>query len=306
MPKKNNREAIMRVRRIINAVRGNIVAWLALFVASIAVAPPAASAHCGQFNPCVELEIQALSPPIGSSFEEGNLGPWVMIAPHGLGVVTVNVNTSPATGSDGRTLSDLYRAEYPSSFYFFESSTDEGVYTSYGPSRYLKAGTYYWQMEAEYYHPPGVEYQTPIYSFVVTPKPAPPSPPAAPPPSPPSTPPKPQPVVSAPPPSVPSLLPRFEGEIEPSVGSHSGHRWRVGSKIKLQLLDRRFAHTRYRVSINWSNVKNMHSRSFWRVTGAQEAWSSITITAPQKPGHYSVTWTVVGRVIARWKFDAVR
>jgi hypothetical protein len=120
-------------------------------------------------------------------------------------------------------------------------------------------------------------------------------------PTPPSTP---QPV--APPPSVPTLLPRFEGEIEPRSGSHSGHRWRVGSKIKLQLLDRRFAHTRYRVSINWSDLKNMHSRSFWRVTGAQVEWSSITITAPQKPGHYSITWTVMGTVVARWKFDAVR
>jgi hypothetical protein len=90
------------------------------------------------------------------------------------------------------------------------------------------------------------------------------------------------------------------------VGSHSGHRWRVGSKIRLQLVDRRFAHTRYRISVNWSNLKNMHSRSFWRVTGAQGAWSSITITAPQKPGHYSVTWTVMGRVVARWKFDAIR
>jgi hypothetical protein len=113
-----------------------------------------------------------------------------------------------------------------------------------------------------------------------------------------------------PPPSTPQpvapLLPRFEGEIEPSSGSHSGHRWRVGSKIKLQLLDRRFAHTHYRVSINWSNLKQMHSRSFWKVTGAQGAWSSITVTAPTRPGHYSVTWTVMGSVVARWKFDAVR
>jgi hypothetical protein len=113
-----------------------------------------------------------------------------------------------------------------------------------------------------------------------------------------------------PPPSTPSsvptrLPPRFDGEIEPRLGSHSGHRWRVGSKIKLQLLDRRFAHTPYRVSINWSNLTNVHSRSFWRVTGAQGVWSSITVTAPTKPGHYSVTWTVMGGVVARWKFDAV-
>jgi hypothetical protein len=283
------------MHQIINAVRGSLVAWLALFVVSIAVAPPAASAYCGQGAPCEELKIEALSPPIGSSFEEGQEGPWAMIAPHGLELVQVNVNTSPQTGSDGHTLSDLYR-EPLGSFWFFESGTDEGVYTSQGPSRYLRAGTYYWQMEAKHYFPLA-EYQTPIYTFVVTPKPAPP--PSSPPPS--------SPPPASPPPTVPTRsLPRFEGEILPSQGSHSGHRWRVGSRIKLQLLDRRFAYTRYRVSINWSNRKNMHSRSFSKVTGAQGVWSSITVTAPNKPGHYSVTWTVMGRVVARWKFDAVR
>jgi anti-anti-sigma factor len=72
----------------------------------------------------------------------------------------------------------------------------------------------------------------------------------------PPTPSTPQPVAS--PPSISTIvLPRFEGEIEPSSGSHSGHRWRVGSRIKLQLLDRRFARTRYRVSINWSNLSGL-------------------------------------------------
>lgn len=161
---------------IIHAVRGSVIAWLALFVASIAVAPSAASAYCGQ-APCEELQIEALSPPIGSSFVEGQEGPWVMIAPHGREFVHVNVDTSPQTGSDGHTLSDLYRAEL-GYFSFSESGTDEGVYTSQGPSHYMKPGTYYWQMEAEKfnYSPccSQVEYQTPIYSFVVTPKPAPP------------------------------------------------------------------------------------------------------------------------------------
>src|SRR5271169_4268351 len=94
-----------------------------IFLASIAVvAPPAATAYCGQYYPCYELEIEALSPPIGTSFEEGQEGPWVMIAAHGLNFVHVNVSTSPQAGSDGHTLSDLYRAD---SFYFFESGTDE-------------------------------------------------------------------------------------------------------------------------------------------------------------------------------------
>jgi hypothetical protein len=162
----------------------------------LALSPATATAyHCGG-NPytgysCKELEIEALSPPIGSSFEEGQEGPWVMIAAHGLLYPQVYVAYSPETGSDGHTLSDLYSADW---FLFFESSTDEGVYTSAGPSRYLRAGTYYWQMEAG----GGPEYQTPIYTFVVTPKPEPPSPPAAPPPSPPAAPPP-----SPPPPASP-------------------------------------------------------------------------------------------------------
>jgi hypothetical protein len=158
------------MHRIINAVRGNLVAWLALSVASIAVVPPAATAYCGQHFACSALEIKALSPPIGSSFEEGQEGPWAMVAPHGLEFVQVNLNTSPETGSDGHTLSDLHRAAF-GFFPFFESSTNEGVYTSQGPAPYLRAGTYYWQMEADKFFS-AAEYQTPIYSFVVTPAPA--------------------------------------------------------------------------------------------------------------------------------------
>jgi hypothetical protein len=299
------------MHRIINAVRRHL--WLPVLATIVfvilALLAPAALAY-GVIEEYAPLEYSYLSPAVGTNFVKGEEPTtWVMVAAHGLGPVTVNIASSPLTGTDEHTLSDLDRVCCGPTLY--ESYTNEGVYT--GSSIFgREAGTYYWQMEGKVFSCPppeyqcySVKYQTPIYSFVVTPKPAPPSPPAAPPPSPPATPPKPQPV-GAPPPSVPRLLPRFEGEIEPSVGSHSGHRWRVGSKIELQLLDRRFAHTRYRVSINWSNLKNMYSRSIWRVTGAQGAWSSIPITAPQKPGHYSVTWTVMGRVVARWTFDAIR
>ena len=65
-------------------------------------------------------------------------------------------------------------------FYSYESSTDKGVYkTVLGPSLYLTPGTYYWQMKGTKDAPSIAEYQSPIYTFVVTPKSPPPSPPAA-------------------------------------------------------------------------------------------------------------------------------
>ena len=197
------------MHRIINAVPQSLIAWLALFVASIAVAPPVASAHCGQSYPCYELEIEALNPPIGTSFGEGQEGPWAMSAAHGLQFVWVYVNTSPETGSDGHTLSDLYRADF-NFFTFSESGTDEGVYTSQGPSQYLRPGTYYWQMEAVKYSA-SAEYQTPIYSFVVTPKPAPPSPP-----------PPPQPVFTPSPTTPPIPLAKAYADVKTIIRSKTG------------------------------------------------------------------------------------
>lgn len=212
------------MHRIIKAVRGSIVAWLALFVAGIAVAPPAASAYyCGDPNPlgepCKELQIEALSPPIGSSFEEGQGGPWVMIAAHGLRFVHIYVAFSPQTGSDGHALSDLDRA---GEFFFNESTTDEGVYTSYeGPPR-LGAGTYYWQMEAGAVS----EYQTPIYSFVVVPKAVLPSPAEAPPPaSPPAPPPASPPAATPPVWSVTPTIPfaRAYADVKSIIRRRTGH-----------------------------------------------------------------------------------
>ena len=240
------------MRRVLRAsVRLAIIA--ALPVASIAVAPPAASAYyCGDPNPlgepCKELKIEALSPPIGSSFEEGQEEPWVMIAAHGLQFVHVYVAFSPQTGSDGHTLSDLDRA---GEFFFFESTTDEGVYTSYeGPPRSLGAGTYYWQMEA------GVvsEYQTPIYSFVVTPKPAPPSPPAAPPPASP-------PPASPPPPYVPVIAPPLSlGAAYSSVKNII--RGRIGGPHNFSDKCRKGSRTKVRCQVSWSSAYHMSSLTF--------------------------------------------
>jgi hypothetical protein len=144
----------------------------------------ATAAYCDQQGGfvCENLAFSNLSPPVGTSFQEGHTaGGWMMNAAHGLEFVHVRLATSPDTGTDGHTLSDLF--ETCCGFSFSENGTNDGVYTGQGLPNFLGAGTYYWQMEAIKLNA-FTEYQPSIYWFVVTPKPSPPTPTPAPQPSP--------------------------------------------------------------------------------------------------------------------------
>jgi hypothetical protein len=161
-----------------------------IILLGLITAPTASAAGC-EYKP---FEWSELYPPVGTNFTEGQSEsqPWAMVAQPGLGYTTVHIASGPLLGSDGRTLSDLDRVD---SLTLYESHTNEGVYRSVtGPHNWSRAGTYYWQMEATKYPPypsPCIEYQSPIYSFVIiNPKPA-PTPAPAPAPQPTPTPPAP-------------------------------------------------------------------------------------------------------------------
>jgi hypothetical protein len=145
---------------------------LALTIAGLAVAmaaAPPASAHCGRYDPCQSLAFSNLTPQVDTDFVAGEPHPdWTMNAAPGLASVEGRVSASPETGPDGHTLSDLHEVR-GAEFYFFESTTDEGLYrtTAGVPASWLPPGTYYWQIEAV---GPAGEYQTSIYTFDITPK----------------------------------------------------------------------------------------------------------------------------------------
>jgi hypothetical protein len=164
-----------------------VSALLVLIVVVAVIAAPGASAEPAgcEYQPLVWSE---LNPPVGTNFTETESQNtiWAMVAQPGWRYTTVYVASGPLLGSDGRTLSDLDRVD---SFVLAESQTNPGLYRSFkGPSNSLRAGKYYWQMEAKTIPigctPP--QYQSPVYSFEIVPKPAPtpkaPSPPAPPPP----------------------------------------------------------------------------------------------------------------------------
>jgi hypothetical protein len=141
---------------------------LAIAAGSSLTTSTATATYCER---CENFTFSSLNPPIGTSFVEGEPHPlWTMNADPGFSFVVVRVSTSPETGTDGHTLSDLQEVHVGAPFYFNESETNRGFFrtNTEEPSRYLPQGTYYWQME-------GLKevlgYQTPIYSFVVTPKP---------------------------------------------------------------------------------------------------------------------------------------
>lgn len=208
--------ALPRVRRSVPALATTAFVILAL------LAPSALA--LGVIEEYAPLEYSYLSPPVGTNFvKEEPTSTWVMVAAHGLGAVSVNIATSPLTGTDEHTLSDLDRVCCGPTLN--ESHTNEGVYT--GSSNipiFLEAGTYYWQMEAGVFSCPppeyqchSVKYQTPIYTFVVTPKPAPP--PAPPPPAPQPAPSPP--TVSAPP--ITLALAESYSDVKDIIIARSGH-----------------------------------------------------------------------------------
>ncbi len=180
------------------------VILLAALASSVRAEAPEANLPT-ESNVYVPLEYSGLTPPIGTNFVEGESDiPWSLNARHGLRQacagyfcqqgLTVHIATKPALGVDGHTLSDLYEV---GSLALSESSTNPGVYRSGGypggVSNRLPSGTYYWQMEAESEetvvkqkcyealgnpclakipesHTTRYKYQTPIYSFVITPR----------------------------------------------------------------------------------------------------------------------------------------
>ena len=148
---------------------------LAVTIAGLAVAMAAATpagAHCGQNDPCQSLAFSNLTPPVDTDFVAGEPNPeWMMNAAPGLIGVEGRVSTSPETGPDGHTLSDLHEVR-GERFYFLESTTNEELYrtTTGVPHGWLAPGTYYWQIEAVRQ---ASEYQTAVYSFEVAPKPIP-------------------------------------------------------------------------------------------------------------------------------------
>jgi hypothetical protein len=234
------------MHRIINAVRGNIVAWLALFVALGVAVPTIASANC----------------------------PTPTKPPH-----CWEVGIEPTSGACARYLKEVEEEE--AAYVRCERELAE-VHEKY--EREIREAHEKYEREIQKAHEQQVaeEQQAKRQADERYAREHPSPPP------------------TTPPTSVTRPLPQFEGEIEPATGSHSGHRWKVRSRIVLRFVDRRYAHTRYRLSLSWS------SRLFWRVTGTQGVWSRIPLTAPHKSGRYSVTWRVNGQVVARWKFDAVR
>ena len=101
---------------------------LAVTIAGLAVAMAAATpagAHCGQNDPCQSLAFSNLTPPVDTDFVAGEPNPeWMMNAAPGLIGVEGRVSTSPETGPDGHTLSDLHEVR-GERFYFLESTTNE-------------------------------------------------------------------------------------------------------------------------------------------------------------------------------------
>ncbi len=130
------------------------------------------------------LPYTSLSPANGATavaegpYPGGSAGiPWTMTAKQGLIFVTVSFASTPAVGSDGKTLSEL---DNVGSCKMFESTTDRGSYLTPGcggPSGWAATpGTYYWQVSADWTnwaHWPLPEiwlfYVTPIFTINVVP-----------------------------------------------------------------------------------------------------------------------------------------
>jgi hypothetical protein len=165
----SERTRCSRMRAVELATLGRSLAvTLGGLVIAMAAAPPA-SAHCGLYDPCQSLAFSNLTPPVDTDFVAGEPHPdWTMNAAPGLTGVEGRVSTSPETGPDGHTLSDLHEVR-GAEFYFFESTTDERLYRTMAgvPHSWLPPGTYYWQIEAV---GQASEYQTSIYTFAITPK----------------------------------------------------------------------------------------------------------------------------------------